>query len=73
MPFINGRIGRLLISYEDIDTFSKSLRTKDWTNNPNYLQAKNIDVKMKISLKGQLQYDVNSPIRNRFILCFILY
>ena len=52
MPFISGHIGCLLISSEDIDTFSKSLRTTEWTNNPNYLQAKNIDVKMKISLKG---------------------
>jgi hypothetical protein len=66
LPFISGHIGRLLISSEDIDTFSKSLRTTEWTNNPNYLQAKNVDVKMKISLKGQLQYDVNSPPRNRF-------
>ena len=66
MPFISGHIGCLLISSEDIDTFSKSLRTTEWTNNPNYLQAKNIDVKMKISLKGQLQNDINSPPRNRF-------
>jgi len=66
MPFISGHIGCLLISSEDIDTFSKSLRTTEWTNNPNYLQAKNVDVKMKINLKGQLQYDVNSPPRNRF-------
>ena len=66
MPFISGHIGRLLISSEDIDTFSKSLRTTEWTNNPNYLQAKNVDVKMKINLKGQLQYDINSPPKNRF-------
>lgn len=66
IPFICGHIGQLLISSEDIDTFSKSLRTTEWTNNQNYLQAKNIEVKMKINLKGQLQYDINSPPRNRF-------
>ena len=63
--FIAGKIGRMEISAEDLETFSKSLKSAEWTNNPNYLQAKNIDVKMKLSLKGQLQSDITAP-RNRF-------
>ena len=63
--FIAGKIGRMEISAEDLETFSKSLKSAEWTTNPNYLQAKNIDVKMKLSLKGQLQSDINVP-KNRF-------
>ena len=63
--FISGTIGRLTISSEDLETFSKSLKSAEWTTNANYLQAKNIDVKMKMSLQGQLQSNVDKP-RNRF-------
>ena len=63
--FITGHIGRLQIASEDLETFSKSLKSAEWTNNANYLQAKNIEVKMKISLQGQLQSNVNIP-KNRF-------
>lgn len=63
--FISGKIGRMDISAEDLETFSKSLKSAEWTTNPNYLQAKNIDVKMKLSLKGQLQNEINIP-KNRF-------
>ena len=64
-PFIAGKIGRLEISSEDLETFSKSLKSAEWTTNKNYLQAKDLKVGMKLSLKGQLQSDVNIP-RNRF-------
>ena len=63
--FISGTIGRLTISSEDLETFSKSLKSAEWTTNANYLQAKNIDVKMKMSLQGQLQSNIDKP-RNRF-------
>ena len=63
--FISGTIGRLTISSEDLETFSKSLKSAEWTTNANYLQAKNIDVKMKMSLQGQLQSNIDRP-RNRF-------
>ena len=53
------------ISAEDLETFSKSLKSAEWTNNANYLQAKNIDVKMKFSLCGQIKSDINVP-KNRF-------
>lgn len=42
--FISGRIGRMLIASENVDTFSNSLKAVEWTRNPIYLQAKNIDV-----------------------------
>ena len=58
-------MGRILISSDTLDCFGKSLKSVEWTNNPHYLQAKNINVKMKLSLKGQLQSDINTP-RNRF-------
>ena len=63
--FISGYIGRLKISAEDLETFSKSLKSAEWTTNANYLQAKNIDVRLKISLQGQNRSDVNIP-KNRF-------
>ena len=63
--FISGYIGRLQIASEDLEAFSKSLKSAEWTNNANYLQAKNIEVKMKISLQGQLQSNINMP-NNRF-------
>ena len=64
-PFISAYMGRILISSETLDTFSKSLKSAEWTNNANYMQAKNIDVKMKLSLKGQLKNDIYIP-KNRF-------
>ena len=63
-PFISAYMGRLLIRSETLDVFSKSLNTTEWTKNPNYLLAKNVDVRMKINLKGQLN-DFSIP-RNRF-------
>ena len=63
-PFISAYMGRLLIKSETLDVFSKSLNTKEWTKNPNYLLAKNVDVRMKINLKGQLN-NFSIP-RNRF-------
>ena len=42
--FISGRIGRILISSEDLATFSNSIKTVEWTKNQYYLQAKNIEV-----------------------------
>ena len=63
--FISGYIGRLKISAEDLETFSKSLKSAEWTTNANYLQAKNIDVRLKISLQGQNRSEVNIP-KNRF-------
>ena len=64
-PFISGYMGRILISSETLDQFSKSLKSAEWTNNPNYLQARNIQVKMKLSTQGQNRRDINIP-RNRF-------
>ena len=64
-PFISGYMGRILISSETLDQFSKSLKSAEWTNNPNYLQARNIQVKMKLSTQGQNRSDINIP-RNRF-------
>ena len=64
-PFISAYMGRLLISSETLETFSKSLKSAEWTTNTNYLQAKNIDVKMKLSLQGQLNNNINIP-KNRF-------
>ena len=64
-PFISGYMGRILISSETLDAFEKSLRTVEWTNNPNYLQANDIEVKMKLSSPGQTQSDNGLP-RNRF-------
>jgi len=63
-PFISAYMGRLLIRSETLDVFSKSLNTTEWTKNPNYLLAKNVDVRMKINLKGQLN-NFSMP-RNRF-------
>lgn len=63
-PLISAYMGRLLIKSETLDVFSKSLKTTEWTKNPNYLFAKNVDVRMKINLKGQLN-DFSIP-RNRF-------
>ena len=64
-PFISAYMGGILISSDTLDSFGKSLKSVEWTNNPHYLQAKNINVKMKLSLKGQLQSNINIP-RNRF-------
>ena len=63
--FISGTIGRLSIASEDLATFSKSLKSAEWTTNANYLQAKNVEVKMKINIQGQLQSNINAP-QNRF-------
>ena len=58
-------MGRILISSETLDAFERSLKTVEWTNNPNYLQANNIEVKMKLGTPGQAQSDNGLP-RNRF-------
>ena len=63
-PFISAYMGRLLIKSETLDVFSKSLNSTEWTKNPNYLLAKNVDVRMKVNLKGQLN-NFSIP-RNRF-------
>lgn len=63
--FISGNIGRINISSEDLETFSKSLKSTEWTTNQNYLQAENIRVSLKLSLQGQLQSEIAVP-KNRF-------
>ena len=65
IPFISGKMGRILISSETLETFSKSLRSAEWTNNSSYMQAKNIEVKMKSSSQNQSQNNINIP-KNRF-------
>ena len=65
IPFISGKIGRILISSETLETFSKSLRSAEWTNNSSYMQAKNIEVKMKTNSQNQSQNNINVP-KNRF-------
>lgn len=64
-PFISAYMGRILISSETLQTFGRNLKTVEWTNNQNYLQAKNINVKIKMNLQGQLQNNINIP-KNRF-------
>ena len=64
-PFISAYMGRILISSDTLENFGRNLKTCKWTNNQNYLQAKNINVKIKMNLQGQLQSDINIP-KNRF-------
>ena len=64
-PFISAYMGRILISSDTLQSFGNNLKKVEWTNNQNYLQAKNINVKIKMSLQGQLQSDINIP-KNRF-------
>ena len=61
--FISGKIGRLAISSEDLETFSKSLKSAEWTNNANYAQAKNVLIKIK-NMQGEKE-DIEKP-KNRF-------
>ena len=63
-PFITVNMGRLLITSVTLEDFSKSLKSVEWTTNKNYLQASNIDVKMKQGLQGQIN-NINVP-KNRF-------
>ena len=48
-----------------LQTFSKSIKEVEWTTNVNYLQAKNIPVRSKISAQGENRNDVYIP-RHRF-------
>ena len=64
-PFITVKMGRLLISSATLEEFSKSLKSVEWTTNKSYLQANNIDVKMKQGLQGQISNDISVP-KNRF-------
>ena len=64
-PFITVNMGRLLITSVTLEDFSKSLKSVEWTTNKNYLQASNIDVKMKQGLQGQISSDIRVP-KNRF-------
>ena len=64
-PFITVSMGRLLITSVTLEDFSKSLKSVEWTTNKNYLQASNIDVKMKQGLQGQISSDIRVP-KNRF-------
>ena len=64
-PFITVKMGRLLISSATLEEFSKSLKSVEWTTNKSYLQANNIDVKMKQGLQGQISNDIRVP-KNRF-------
>ena len=65
VPFISINMGRILITSETLDTFLKSLKITEWTNNPNYLQANNIPVNMKLNINKRLQCDY-SNLPNRF-------
>lgn len=49
---ISGKIGRMLIAQEDQDTFIKSLKSVEWTQNPIYIQAKGIQVKPTFEYGG---------------------
>ena len=66
-PFIQGYIGRTMISSEDLQTFSKSIKEVEWTNNVNYMQAQNIPVRHKLVGQGEdnNRNDVYIP-RHRF-------
>ena len=64
-PFIQGFIGRGKISAEDLQTFSKSIKEVEWTNNVNYMQAQNIPVRHKLIGQGENRNDVFIP-RHRF-------
>ena len=64
-PFITGAIGRCKISAEDLQTFSKSIKEVEWTNNVNYMQAQNIPVRHRLSGQGENRNDVYIP-RHRF-------
>jgi len=65
-PFISGYMGRILISAQDLETFQKSLKSAEWTQNKNYLKANNINIKLRTNnLQGQLQSEISIP-RNRF-------
>ena len=66
-PFIQGYIGRTMISSEDLQTFSKSIKEVEWTNNVNYMQAQNIPVRHKFVGQGEdnNRNDVYIP-RHRF-------
>lgn len=65
LPFISGRMGRILISSETLEAFSKSLKSAEWTSNASYMQAKNMQVRMKFNSQNQSQNDISIP-RNRF-------
>ena len=64
-PFIAGFIGRTRISAEDLQTFTKSIKEVEWTNNANYMQAQNIPVRHKLAGQGEIRNDVYIP-RHRF-------
>ena len=65
-PFIQGYIGRTMISSEDLQTFSKSIKEVEWTKNVNYMQAQNIPVRHKlVGLGENNRNDVYIP-RHRF-------
>ena len=65
-PFIQGYIGRTMISSEDLQTFSKSIKEVEWTKNVNYMQAQNIPVRHKLVWLGENnRNDVYIP-RHRF-------
>jgi len=65
-PFIQGYIGRTMISSEDLQTFSKSIKEVEWTKNVNYMQAQNIPVRHKLMGLGENnRNDVYIP-RHRF-------
>ena len=65
-PFIQGYIGRTMISSEDLQTFSKSIKGVEWTKNVNYMQAQNIPVRHKLMGLGENnRNDVYIP-RHRF-------
>ena len=59
--FISGRIGKMQISSEDKDSFTKSLQSAEWTRNQNYIQTKNMKVNMKIGFQTQLKSEIKQP------------
>lgn len=46
---ISGKIGRIIIAQEDQETFIKSLKSVEWTQNPIYIQSRGIEVKPTFS------------------------
>lgn len=60
-PFIYGKFGRKTVVQQDLKTFVNKIKKAEWTTNPSYLIAKNINIKPTFAKNDNKDEDLDIP------------
>jgi hypothetical protein len=70
--FIYGKFGRKTVVQQDLKTFVNKLKKAEWTTNPSYLIAKNINIKPTFAKNDNTEEDFDIPKYSKSIDKLIL-